>query len=185
MSAPTQPDVHTLSAALDLQTPIIGLYDAPDPGAFAPLVQPAAGQARGRGACLFNYYRRWEKGETLHLTAERFGCGGCGRSLFGVQVRERDDFIDFLWKDEGLRASRALTATWVDDAPTCHSAYGHILIGPLKPELAGYLKTVTFWANPDQLSVLQHGAYHHHRWGEPEPVTVPFGSACMDGTISP
>jgi hypothetical protein len=143
MPAPLQPDVHTLAASLDLHTPVIGLYDAPDPEAFAPLVRPPAGPSRGRGACLFNYYRRWEKGETLHLTADRFGCGGCGRSLFGVQVREREDFIDFLWKDEGLRASRELMAEWVDKAPTYRPEHANVLVGPLKPELAAYLKTVT------------------------------------------
>ena len=180
MSAPLHPDVRALSAALDLHTPVIGLYDAPDPEAFAPLVRPAEGQARGRGACLFNYYRRWEKGESLHLTADRFGCGGCGRSLFGVQVREREDFIDFLWRDEGLRASRELMAEWVDSAPTYHPDHANVLVGPLKSELARYLKTVTFWVNADQLSVLQHGAYHHHAWGTPDPVTVPFGSGCSE-----
>ena len=39
---------------------------------------------------------------------------------------------------------------------------------------------MTFWVNADQLSVLQHGAYHHHAWGEPDPVTVPFGSGCSE-----
>ena len=34
--------------------------------------------------------------------------------------------------------------------------------------------------NADQLCVLQHGAYHHHAWGEPDPVTVPFGSGCSE-----
>jgi hypothetical protein len=180
MSAPPQPDVLALAAALDLYTPVIGLYDAPDPEAFAPLVRPPAGPGRGRGACLFNSYRRWVKGETLHLTADRFGCGGCGRSLFGVQVRERDEFIDFLWKDEGLRASRELMAQWVDNAPTYRPEHDNVLVGPLKPKLAAYLKTVTFWVNADQLCVLQHGAYHHHRWGELDPVTVPFGSGCSE-----
>jgi Uncharacterised ArCR, COG2043 len=184
MSTSLQPDVQTLVSALDLRTPVIGLYDAPDPGAFAPLVAPPKGTGRGRGACLFNYYRRWEKGETLHLTAEAFGCGGCGRSLFGVQVRERDDFIDFLWKDEGLRASRELMAEWVDNAPTYHAEHANVLVGPLKPELAAYLRTVTFWVNADQLSVLQHGAYHHHAWGEPDPVTVPFGSGCSELVVT-
>ena len=27
-----------------------------------------------------------EHRETLHLTAQAFGCGGCGRALFGVQM---------------------------------------------------------------------------------------------------
>ncbi len=175
---PALPDSSRLLRALDLCTPVIGLYDAPDPSTFAPLVAPPKGP--GRGPCLFNYYKRWEKGETLHLTAEAFGCGGCGRSLFGVQVRERDDFIDFLWKDEGLRASRELMAEWVDKGPTYHPRHANILVGPLKPELAEYLRTITFWVNTDQLSVLQHGAYHHHAFGEPDPVTVPFGSGCSE-----
>ena len=172
------PDSSRLLRELDLRTPVIGLYDAPDPEAFAPLVSPPKGP--GRGPCLFDYYKRWVAGETLHLTAEAFGCGGCGRSLFGVQVRERDDFIDFLWKDEGLRASRELMADWVDNAPTYHPEHANVLVGPLKPELAGYLKSVTFWVNADQLCVLQHGAYHHHAWGEPDPVSVPFGSGCSE-----
>jgi hypothetical protein len=172
------PDSSRLLQELDLATPVIGLYDAPDPEAFAPLVAPPKGP--GRGPCLFNYYKRWVKGDTLHLTAEAYGCGGCGRSLFGVQVRERDDFIDFLWKDEGLRASRELMAGWVDNAPTYHPEHANVMVGPLKPELAGYLKSVTFWVNADQLCVLQHGAYHHHAWGEPDPVSVPFGSGCSE-----
>jgi hypothetical protein len=72
----------------------------------------------------------------------------------------------------------------VDNAPTYRSAHGHILVGPLKPELATHLKTVTFWVNADQLSVLQHGAYYHHAWGEPDPVTVPFGSGCMELVVT-
>ena len=95
-------------------------------------------------------------------------------------MREREDFIDFLWKDEGLRASRELMAGWVDNAPTYRPEHANVLVGPLKPELAAYLKTVTFWVNADQLCVLQHGAYHHHAWGEPDPVTVPFGSGCSE-----
>jgi len=173
-----QPDPSALVAALDLQTPLLGFYDAPDPEAFAPLVGPNPGA--GRGPCVFHFYRCWLKCETLHLTAANFGCGGCGRAFFGVQMREREDFIDFLWKDEGLRASRELMAGWVDNAPTYAPQHEHVLIGPLKPALAQYLRTVTFWVEADQLSVLQHGAYHHHAWGEPDPVTVPFGSGCSE-----
>ncbi len=173
-----QPDPARLLRDLDLRTPVIGLYDAPEAAAFAPLVAPK--KNAGRGQCVFNFYRRWEKGETLHLTADNFGCRGCGRSLFGVQTRGRDDFIDFLWKDEGLRASRELMAGWVDNAPTYAPVHDNVLIGRLRPELAQYLRTVTFWVNADQLSVLQHGAYHHHAWGDPDPVTVPFGSGCSE-----
>jgi len=177
-----QPNPSRLIAELALDRPLVGFYDAPDADAFAPLVAPKP--RRGPGPCVFHFYRCWLKGETLHLTADNFGCGGCGRAFFGVQTRERDDFIDFLWGDEGLRASRQLMAGWVDNAPTYRPEHGHVLVGPLKPELAPYLRTVTFWVNPDQLSVLQHGAYHHHAWGEPDPVTVPFGSGCMELVVT-
>ena len=52
--------------------------------------------------------------------------------------------------------------------------------GRSSPSSREYLKTITFWVNADQLCVLQHGAYHHHAWGEPDPVTVPFGSGCSE-----
>ena len=32
--------------------------------------------------------------------------------------------------------------------------------------------------------MLQHGAYHHHAWGEPDPVTVPFGSGCSELVVT-
>ena len=38
--------------------------------------------------------------------------------------------------------------------------------------------------NADQLSLLQHGAYNHHAWGEPDPVTVPFGSGCSELVVT-
>lgn len=173
---PAAPDPSALIAALDLETPLIGLYDAPDPAVFAPLVEPP--QGAGRGPCLFHYYKRWLKGETLHLTAGAFGCGGCGRSLFGIHFREREDFIDFLWGDEGLRATREQMGTFVDHAPTYHAEHPHVLVGPLHDGQEGHLRSVTFWVNADQLCALQHGAYHWQSWGEPDPVTVPFGSGC-------
>ena len=129
---------------------------------------------------MFDFFRRWQRGETLHLTRENFGCGGAGRSLCSVKTRDRDDFIDFLWKDEGLRASRELMAGWVDGSPTYHQEHDHVLIGPLRPDGYAHLRSVTFWVNPDQLSVLLLGAYYHHAWGDPPPVTAPFGSGCME-----
>ena len=179
MSAPRaerQPDPGALLAALELERPLIGLYDAPDPAPFAPLVEPGGGRDGGR--CVFEFYARWLEGKTLHLTPERFGCGGAGRALCGVVTRGRDDYIDFLWGDEGLRASRELMAGWFDNSPVYRSEHGNILIGPLKTDLSGYLRSVTFWVNPDQLSVLQIGAYYHHAWGDPAPVGAPFSSGC-------
>jgi hypothetical protein len=181
VSAPAphgQPDPSALLAALGARLLPVGLYDAPDAAPFAPLVEPKAGAARG--PCIFDYFRRWQAGETLHLTRKAFGCGGAGRALVGVRTRDREDFITFLCDDEGLRATRELMAGWVDASPVYEMRNAHILIGPLRPAQYGALRTVTFWVNPDQLSVLLHGAYYEHAWGDVPPVIVPFGSGCME-----
>jgi hypothetical protein len=180
--AERQPDPTYLLEQLNYTLPLIGFYDAPDPEPFAPLVRPKEG--RGSGPCVFDFYPRWMRGETLVLTRERYGCGGAGRALCGVQTREREDFIDFLWEEEGLRATRELMAGWVDHGPTYRMEHEQVLIGPLKPGQYPFLRTVTFWVNPDQLSVLQQGAYYHHAWDDPPPVTVPFGSGCMELVVT-
>jgi hypothetical protein len=175
--AAAAPDPSALLAALGSTLTPIGLYDAPDPAPFAPLVEPK--RAARRGACVFDFFRRWQAGETLHLTREAFGCGGAGRALLGVQTRSREDFITFLCDDEGLRASRELMAGWIDKSPVYVMRHEHLLIGPLRPAQRAALRAVTFWVNPDQLSVLLLGAYYDHAWGDPPPVTAPFGSGCM------
>ena len=50
---PVQPDPTRLIRELDLRLPLTGLYDAPDPEAFVPLVAPKAGG--GGGPCVFDY----------------------------------------------------------------------------------------------------------------------------------
>lgn len=173
-----QPDPGPLLAALDCRLHPVGLYDAPDPSPFEPLIVPH--RKERRGPCVFDYFRRWQSGTTLHLTSLDFGCGGAGRALVGMQTRAHDDFVDFLWKDEGLRATRELMEGWVDASPVYAMRNEHVLIGPLRPDQYTDLRTVTFWVNPDQLSVLHHGAYYEHAWGDPPPVLAPFGSGCME-----
>ncbi len=68
-----QPDPTKLVKQIDIIIPLIGFYDAPEPAAFAPLVKPP----RGKYKCIFDFYINWLNGETLDLTKENFGCGGC------------------------------------------------------------------------------------------------------------
>jgi hypothetical protein len=173
----TSPDHSPLLEALDARLAPVGLYDAPDPAPFAPLVTPKTGR---HGRCVFDFFERWQAGETLHLTREDFGCGGAGRGLFGVHGREREDFITFLCDEEGLRATRELMGGWIDAGPVYRPRHDHLLIGPLRPDEYAHLRSVTFWVNADQLAVLHHGAFYHHAWGDPPPVIVPFGSGCME-----
>lgn len=65
-----QPDFAKLTTQIDLQIPLIGLYDAPNPEPFAPLITPQPGE------CVFRFYPDWLEGRTLHLTEKKYGCGG-------------------------------------------------------------------------------------------------------------
>jgi hypothetical protein len=172
MSKETQPSPARLLERLNIRLPLIGFYDAPDPASFEPIVEPDATQ------CVFCFYKDWLAGETLHLTKERYGCGGAASSLWGVQTRSRKDFIKFLAEDEGLKASKALMEKWIDARRAYKAENQHLFIGPLKEKAWGYARTVVFLANPDQLSALAIGAQYHSAPDDPPPVIAPFGSGC-------
>jgi hypothetical protein len=170
-----QPDPTHLLSKIGPDIPLIGLYDAPDPSAFVPLVSPEP----GRRACVFAFYEDWLDGRTLHITAENYGCGGAGNWLCNVRTRSREEYVSFLVDDEGLKASHALMERWLDHRQGYEPKNRNILIGPLGADQYGFLKTVTFFVNPDQLSVLMLGAQYHNAPGDPPPVLAPFGSGCM------
>ncbi|MFQ6037904.1 MAG: DUF169 domain-containing protein [Candidatus Aminicenantales bacterium] len=167
------PDSRRLCARIDYALPIIALYDAPDPRAFTPLIKPSPGD------CVFSFYQQWLGGKTLHITRAEYGCGGAGRWLCGLKRRNKEDFLEFLVDGEGLKASRALMARWIDASRPPQREHPHILIGPLKKALWAYVKTVTFFVNPDQLSALMVGAQYFQSPEDPPPIIAPFGSGCM------
>jgi hypothetical protein len=169
-----QPDPSTILDRLAIMIPLIGFYDAPDPTPFEPLVIP-----KGR-ACVFASFRSWQEGMTLHITREKHGCGA--HHLLGIEARTREEMIEFLCGEEGLRASRELMGTWLDSARRYRPRHGHLLIGPLRADQYRYLRTVTFYVNADQLSVLSVGATYYSRPNDPEPVISRFGSGCMQLT---
>ncbi len=168
-----QPNPTNFCKRIDLNIPLIGLYDAPDPAAFEPLVKPSPGE------CVFVFYEQWVEGKTLHITKEHYGCGGAGRWMCRVQTRSRKDFISFLVDGEGLKATHELMEKWIDASKPYKSQNPHILIGPLKVNLWEYAKSITFFANPDQLGALVYGAQYNSAPDDPPPVIAPFGSGCM------
>ena len=166
-----QPDPATIVRILSIKEPLIGIYDAPDPTPFAPLVEPAQRE------CVFAARELWRQGLTLHLTRERHGCGS--RQLLGVNDRTPEQMVAFLCDKEGLKATHELMSLWLDAAKSYEPREGHFLIGPLRPSQYDCLRAVSFYVNPDQLAVLCAGAIHRHRVGDIEPVIAPFGSGCM------
>ncbi len=172
MNKEIQPNPDRLKKRLDIETPLIGFYDAADPAQFEPLGAP-----RGRD-CVFSFFNRWAEGKTLHITRELYGCGGAGHWMWGLEVRSRKEFIKFLVDDEGLKASHQLMEKWIEASRTYQAEHAHIFIGPLRSEAWPYLKTVTFLVNPDQLSALAIGAQYNSAPEAPPPVIAPFGSGC-------
>lgn len=170
-----QPDPTSLCTILGITTPLLGFYDAPAAEPFAPVVAPTPPKHQ----CVFAFYPHWLAGETLDITRANFGCPGAGRALCGVETRSRDEMVRFLVDTEGLRASHALMEQWLDRRGAYRMEHAHILIGPLKPDQYGFLKTVTFLVNPDQLAALVIGAHYHSAPADPPPVIAPFGAGCM------
>ena len=169
-----QPDYTNLIKRIDLNTPVIGFYDAPDLEPFKPLVIPEPGD------CVFSFHKKWQDGETLHITKEHYGCGGAGRWMCGIETRSREDFIKFLVDDEGLKTSYELMEKWIDSSKPYQATYPQIFIGPVKKDQWDYIKSVTFFVNPDRLSTLMIGAQYKSSPDDPPPVIAPFGSGCME-----
>jgi hypothetical protein len=170
-----QPDPSKLLRIAGIDTPLIGVYDAPDPSAFEPLVAPR----RGRYDCIYSFYGDWSRGATLRITKDNFGCRGAGRILCGVQTRTPDAQVKFLVDGEGLKASRELMREWLDVNRQYHQRYPDLFVGRLRPEQYDYLRSVTFYVTPDQMSLLATGAQYRSRPGDPRPVLAPFGAGCM------
>jgi hypothetical protein len=175
MNATAVPDSTDLSKRVGLSAPLVGFYDAPDVRPFEPLVRPKP----GRRACVFAFYRQWLDGKTLHITQDNFGCGGAGHWLCGLETRSRDDFVRFLVDDEGLKSSHELMSQWLAHHHGYEQEHANILIGPLREDQYAYLRSITFWVNPDQLGALMLGAQYDSAPGDPPPVIAPFGSGCM------
>ncbi|MDP8254589.1 MAG: hypothetical protein P9M14_02455 [Candidatus Alcyoniella australis] len=87
------PDQQYLIEKAGLSLPLIGVYDAPEVAAFEPLCSPQP----GKWACPFMFFKSWQRGQTLLLTHECYGCGGAGTSLFDQQTRTREEYVDFLY----------------------------------------------------------------------------------------
>ena len=170
------PDCKRLIEKLELTIPLMGVYDAPDPQPFEPLVEPTP----GKNICVFCFYKKWLKGETLHVTRENSGCGGCAHWIFGKKTQDREDFVTFLAETEGLKDSKEQVNRWIDHLKPYKPQYPHILFGPLREDQEEYLKSIIFFVNPDQLSALMIGAQYFSAPADPQPpVIAPFGSGCM------
>lgn len=160
----------------DCTKSMIAFYDAPAETPFKNKIEiKPAGHV-----CFFAHYKNWMQGKTLRITKDNYGCGGCGTWLFNDQVKSREEYIKFLADDEGLKANHDLMGKWFDTAKRYEPEHDALFFGPYDPEFDGFMKSVTFFINADQLSIFILTANYFASPEYPEPVKAPFGSGCME-----
>jgi hypothetical protein len=151
------------------------VYDAPNPKIFNPIIEPIP----NKKSCIFAYFNSWQKGKTLSLKKDNATCKGCGNWWFDKQTRTLDDFVKFLADEEGLKNSNKKMEQWILNHKPYTPKNNHLLMGPYDEKFKYFAKTITFWVNADQLSVLSLASYYFNEGSSPAPLTVPFGSGCM------
>lgn len=172
----------SLVKKLNLQSPVIATYDLEPDDAFAPLVT-----ARAR-VCCFAFYGRWQKGHTLVVEKGNgdfanpdSGCPGM-QVAFGLGQEYPTYMKNFLTdgegapKGEGLKASPDLAQQWIDHTSPPDLKDGAIMLGPLRFDYWEAIRSITFFARPDQLSALITLATYHS--GPDDVVVAPFSSGC-------
>ncbi len=176
-----KPDPTRLLEMSDIKTPLIGFYDVSDTTPFEPFTIPKR--------CFFSSYREWCQGKSIRIAKNEARCQGGGYWIGGVVpgwVREamrpddepREIFARELNRREGFKSSDELMCHWLENVKPYIIQNGHVVIGPLKDDQYGYLRTVTFYVNPDQLSLLFLGAEYNNASLKESPVTLAFGSGC-------
>jgi hypothetical protein len=164
------PDPTRLLEIAGITTPLIGFYDVPGPKPFEPCTTPER--------CLFAHYENWLRGESTCISERAFGCRGGGYWIAGVEFATREDFARSLNEREGFKSSPELMRQWLDNQKPYQMEHDFVVIGPLRDEQFGFLRTITFFVNPDQLSLLLLGTEYHNASVTIHPAFTAFGSGC-------
>jgi Uncharacterised ArCR, COG2043 len=168
-----QPDPTNLITMADISNPLIGYYDTPDKKPFEPFADV--------NFCIFSCYQSWMQGASTCLSeqnVETIGCPGAGYWNCNVATVPSEHVAHYLGVEEGLKASLDLMCQWLANQPPYKKEHEYVVVGPLKKEQYQYLKTITFYVNPDQLSLLITGAEYCNASSTPHPVTTVYGSGC-------
>jgi hypothetical protein len=165
-----KPDPTKLLEIAGIKTPLIGFYDVSDPKPFEPFCTPKR--------CIFSGYENWAKGESIYISEGNCSCRGGGYWIGGVEFTTRDNFAKGLNEREGFKSSCELMKKWLENLNPYMIENGYVVIGPLKDDQYEHLKTVTFYVNPDQLSLLLLGAEYNNASINNNPAITAFGSGC-------
>jgi hypothetical protein len=164
------PDPTDLLEIAGITAPLVGFYDVPDPKPFEPFARPER--------CIFSCYENWLEGESICLPADDLVCRGGGYWITGDQFTSLEDLARRLTEREGFKSSLELMVQWLENQKPYTIEHQYVVIGPLRDEQYASLKTVTFFVNPDQLSLLLLGTQYHNAAVDVHPAVAPFGSGC-------
>jgi hypothetical protein len=168
-----RPNPSNLLEVAGIKTPIIAFYDTPDKKPFEPFVDVKH--------CIFSCYQGWMQGKSTCLSEKNvvfIGCPGAGYWSCNVTTMPSEEVAHYLAVQEGLKASPGLMCQWLASQTPYKKENDFVVIGPLQMEQYEYLKTITFYVNPDQLSLLITGAEYHNSSVTNHPVRAIYGSGC-------
>ncbi len=176
-----KPDPTKLLEIAGIKTPLVGFYDVPDPEPFEPFANPTR--------CFFSSYADWLNGYSIRISVGKSSCKGGGYWVGGVMpdwavksagpdLSPRESFAKVLNRREGFKSSDSLMCQWLENLEPYTIKNGYVVIGPLKEGHYDYLKTITFYVSPDQLSLLIHGAEYNNASIDNNPILAAFASGC-------
>ncbi len=176
-----QPNPDKLLEISGIKIPLIGFYDVSDPEPFRPFAKTER--------CFFSGYEHWLKGESICISENEAGCQGGGYWVGGVPPawvvkfgEPGDDALEKFAKGlnqrEGFKSSDELMHQWLKNQKPYIIQNGNVIMGPVKDDQYKFIKTVTFYVNPDQLSLLLIGAEYNNASVNESPISAPFGSGC-------
>ncbi len=156
-----------------ISIPPMCVYDVPDASPFSPFVEP--------GYCVFEGYKSWIKGGSTVISSENssaYGCPGAGYWLCGIQGVPTETIADYLAVQEGFKASTESMCRWLENHPAYEMESSYIVMSHFNDEHYAFMKTITFFVNPDQLSLLLTGAEYLNDVPGTGTVAAPYGPGC-------
>ena len=180
MSEKICPNPDKLIELSGIETRLIGFYDVNDIKPFEPFTESER--------CFFASYPEWQMGYSTKISLGNASCQGGGYWIGGIppawavksagNLSVIESFAHKLNQREGFKSSDKLMCKVFDNQKPYSLINEYAVIAPFKTDQYKYLRTITFYVNPDQLSLLILGAEYYNASLIDHPVITTFGSGC-------
>ena len=180
MSNSIYPNPNKLLELSGIETKLIGFYDVNDTKPFEPFTESQR--------CFFECYNDWQRGYSTLISLSNASCQGGGYWIGGIipawaeksagELSSIESFAYKLNQREGFKSSDEIMCKVFDNLKPYSIKNKYAVIAPFNINQYEYLKTITFYVNPDQLSLLILGAEYNNSSLKENPVITTFGSGC-------